>query len=99
VSGRNLADQSFAHSAAATQTREVGLGAGFIEKNQSIGVDLSYLLFPPRPRFGNVGAILLGGVEGLFLKDNPSFLSQRSTVDSDTSKPRRSLISMSVASG
>ena len=94
-----MTHQAFAHLAAATQTREVGLGSGFVEKNQTIGIDLLYFLSPRRTRFSNVGPTLLGGVEGLFLNDNPSFLSQRSTVETEASRSNSFLISVSVASG
>lgn len=62
MSGQNPTQQSLAHGAAAARTSQVGLGSRFIQKNQAIRIDLFYVLFPPRPRFGNVGPVLLGGI-------------------------------------
>src|SRR5215210_4570627 len=46
--------------------------AGLVDKDQVLGVDLPDLLAEDRPLLLDVGAILLAGVERLFLRHNPS---------------------------
>jgi len=57
----------------ATQTRQVGLGTGFVQKDQP-GRVKTCLPTPPEPaRPGDVRTILLTGAECLFLYVSPNF--------------------------
>ena len=56
-----------------TQARQVGLGPGFVQKDQPGRVKTG-LLAPPEPaRPGDVRTILLTGAECLFLYVSPNF--------------------------
>jgi hypothetical protein len=51
----------------APQRRHIGFGPGLIDEYQTGGVDPLPILDPLRPAAGDVGAILLGGNQRLFL--------------------------------
>lgn len=96
---RGFISQPFTHSASPTQPREVGSRAGFIQKNQAIRIDPLQFFPPLLASLDDIRAILLAGVERLFLKESSSLPSQRSIVDRATVSSSCSLISASVASG
>jgi hypothetical protein len=50
----------------------VGLGPGFVDKDQPSGLKPTLVFLPPLAPAGNIGAVLLTGVQGLFLNVMPS---------------------------
>jgi hypothetical protein len=50
----------------------VGLGPGFVDKDQVFGVKPALIFLPPLAPAGDVGAILFAGVQALFLNVMPS---------------------------
>ena len=52
----------------APQRRHIGFGPGLIDEHQPSGIDPILILGPLRPPPGNIGTILLGGNQRLFLK-------------------------------
>jgi hypothetical protein len=51
----------------APQRRHIGFGAGLIDEHQPSGIDPIFILGPLRPPTGDIGAVLLGGNQRLFL--------------------------------
>ena len=51
----------------ASQRRHVGLGPGLVDEHQAGEIDPFPILGPLRPPTGNVGTVLLGGNQRLFL--------------------------------
>jgi len=49
------------------QRRHIGLGPGLIDEHQPSGINPIPILGPLRPPTGDIGAILLGGNQRLFL--------------------------------
>ena len=83
--------------------RHVGAGPGLVDEDEAIGVERG---LPPdelAPRFGDIGAVLLGGVQALFLSVSLCALTNRHTVLSPTVTPHdaasASRISAKVRSG
>jgi len=68
----SFGEQSLAPAGAAAEPSHVGLGPGLVDKEKSTRIDASTLKDPLVTMLRNVRAVLLGGVERLFLKDNPS---------------------------
>jgi hypothetical protein len=54
--------------------------AGFIDEDQRAEVKPGLRRPPDLPRYGNVEAVLLAGVESSFLKRSPSFFTVRQTL-------------------
>jgi hypothetical protein len=50
----------------------VGLGPGFVDKDQVLGVKPALVFLPPLAPAGDVGAVLFAGVQALFLNVIPS---------------------------
>jgi hypothetical protein len=48
--------------------RHVGGGPGLVDEDQSLGIEVELILEPLFAPGQDVGAILLGGVRGLFLR-------------------------------
>jgi hypothetical protein len=44
----------------------IGLGPGLVEEHQAPGVKPALVRLPPRPPAGDVGAILLAGMQAFF---------------------------------
>ena len=59
------------------------------DEDQPAGIVGGLLLFPCDTPFDDIGAILFGGVNRLFLKDNPARRSAMSTAETLQSIPRR----------
>ena len=57
----------------ASQTGQVGFGAGLVDKDQPRRVQRRLLPPPVAARSGNIGPILLTGTECLFLYVSPIF--------------------------
>jgi hypothetical protein len=68
MAGRGGIHQSLASRSTAAQASHIGLGAGLVEEDQASEVYLARSLSPGLTLFYDVGAILLAGVERLFLK-------------------------------
>jgi hypothetical protein len=48
--------------------RHVGRGPGFVNEDQPLGVEIELAVEPGLPPLHDVGAVLFGGVRGLFLR-------------------------------
>ena len=63
---RHLGDQASAAAAAPVPAGHVGLGPGLVDKHQAPRVKPALMRLPPGPAAGDVGAILLAGVQAFF---------------------------------
>lgn len=63
---RNVADQSLATRAAASETDHVDGDRGLIDKDQSRRIKIALLTNPAPPRSRHVGAVLLGCPQAFF---------------------------------
>ncbi len=61
-----FADQAPAFRAASAQADHVGAGPGLVDEHQPIGVKLRLLRLPVLSGFGDVGPVLLAGVQRFF---------------------------------
>jgi hypothetical protein len=61
-----LGDQPLAASGAAVRARHVGLGPGLVDEDEPRRIKATLILLPLRPSPGDVGAILLAGVQAFF---------------------------------
>jgi hypothetical protein len=61
--------------------RHAGVDAGLIDEEQIGRIDRRRIDAPRVPRGGDVGALLLGSVTGLFLRRQPSCWSARQIAD------------------
>lgn len=66
VAMRDFTDQPFAARRPAAQSYHVGRGAGFVDEDQALGIELRLIFNPSRPRFGDVRPILLRGAKAFF---------------------------------
>lgn len=62
----NLRDQPLAAGRTPMRTGHVGFGPGFVDEDQTLGIELSLMPPPSQPPAGNVGPILLAGVQAFF---------------------------------
>jgi hypothetical protein len=65
---RDADPQTFAAPAAAVTARQVGGRPGFVDEDQTLGGEFELAFEPSLAAFRDVGAILLRGVRGLFLR-------------------------------
>jgi len=63
---RRFAKKPFAAFAASAGANHVGRGAGLVEKDKLAWIKPVLRVFPIGPRLGDVGPILLAGVQSLF---------------------------------
>ena len=63
---RNVADQSLATRAAASETDHINGDRGLIDKDQSRRIKIALLTNPAPPRSRHVGAVLLGCPQAFF---------------------------------
>ena len=63
---RHLGDEPRAAAAAPVPAGHVGLGPGLVDKHQAPGVKPALMRLPPGSAAGDVGAILLAGVQNFF---------------------------------
>jgi len=63
---RGFADQSLPERTAAMRAGHLGIGTGFVQEDQLRRVKLALAALPGRARFGDVRAVLLGGVQRFF---------------------------------
>jgi len=64
---RHLGFDALTAQRPAPQRRHIGFGPGLIDEHQPSGVDPILILGPLRPPTGDIGTILLGGNQRLFL--------------------------------
>ena len=65
---RDTSTQPFAFLSAAAQTGHVGRRAGLINEDEFGGIEFELVLEPGLAPLQDIGAILLAGVRGLFLR-------------------------------
>lgn len=63
---RNARDEALAARAPATERRHIGLDPGFVDENQTLGINLVLIAFPARAMAGYAGAILRGRENAFF---------------------------------
>jgi hypothetical protein len=63
---RDLRDQPLAASAASVSARHVGLGLSLVDEDETGGIRPPLILLPLCSSAGDVGAILLAGVQAFF---------------------------------
>jgi hypothetical protein len=63
---RHTGHQALTPWGAAMRAGHVGLRPGFIDEDQASGINAALVALPPLALAGDVGAILLGGVQGFF---------------------------------
>lgn len=67
VAVRRLVEQTLAPLRAATQPRHVRLGPGLVDEDQAIRIKQQDQIVPQRTPLGDIGAVLLSGMDRLFL--------------------------------
>jgi len=68
VSMRHAHPKSLAASAAPVAARHVGRGPGLVDEDQPVGIEVELILEPLFASDQDVGAVLFGGVRGLFFR-------------------------------
>jgi hypothetical protein len=63
---RNLGHEPCTARAAAMSARHIGLGPGLVDEDQAGWIKFALLPFPASPPLGDVGPILLAGVQAFF---------------------------------
>jgi hypothetical protein len=63
---RHLGDQARAAQRAPAAAGHVGLGPGLVDEDQAPWVKPALILLPPQPPQGDVGPVLLAGVQAFF---------------------------------
>jgi hypothetical protein len=71
--------QTFAQQSPAVATRHVRFGARFVQEDQASKIDARRAGLPLLALLEDIGPILLGRPQRLFLKENPSFFRARHT--------------------
>jgi hypothetical protein len=94
-----VADQPFAFGRTATQPRHVGFGRRLIDEDQSRRIEPALAALPPPARLRNIGTVLFGRMERLFLYVSPILAKTQWMAATVHPKPKRCLISASVRSG
>ncbi len=95
----DFGDESLALGTASPQAGEITLRAGFVNEHKATNVYSFELVVPDEPSGGDVGPVLLGGVDRLFLNVSFNCFNARQIVLAATWTPSRSRSSASVASG
>jgi hypothetical protein len=62
----DVGDQSLAARGAAMGAGHVGLGPCLVDEDQAGGIDAALMATPARAAVGDVGPMLLGGVQAFF---------------------------------
>jgi hypothetical protein len=100
---RDAGAQALAPRRPSAQARHLCVQPGFVDEDQPLRVQIRLRLEPGVARRGDVRAVLLAGVGGLFWNDQPWRRKKRCTVEgakrSPCSRSSRSVISTSVMSG
>jgi hypothetical protein len=68
VAMRHAHPKPLAAPAAPVAARHVGRGPGLVDEDQPVGIEVELILEPLFASDQDVGAILFGGVRGLFLR-------------------------------
>jgi len=66
VAVRNLGDEREAALHPAMGARHIGFRPGFVDEDEALWIKLRLDFLPARAMTGNVGPILLGGIERFF---------------------------------
>lgn len=66
VALRHVGHQALAAGCVAMGAGHVGLGPGLVHEHQAGGIDAPLVATPPLPLAGDVGPMLLGGVQAFF---------------------------------
>src|SRR5213075_740728 len=85
---RDLGDQPLAASAASMRARHVGLGPSLVDEDETGGIKPPLVLLPLRSSPGDLGALLLAGVQAFFLELIPSCSQKCQTAKQLTLIPR-----------
>ena len=85
---RNLVDETLALRRPAAQAGHVGLGPGFVDEDQSPGIDEALIGAPSSAVAAYVRAILLACDEGLFLNVTPILRKKRLSIEVSAWTPR-----------
>ena len=72
---RSVTDQPLAFGRAAAQARHIGLGRRLVDEDEPGRVERSLAAFPAPAGLGDIGPVLLGRMERLFLYVSPSLVS------------------------
>src|ERR1700684_1297582 len=96
---RHLLHQTLSHRGSSPQACHVGLAPGLIDEDQAMDIVAGLIDSPLLASCCDIGPILLGGRERLFLKESPMRRSAISTAETLQAMPRRSWSCLAVASG
>jgi hypothetical protein len=96
---RCVTNQPFTFGRPAAQPRHVRLGRRLVEEDQPGRIDPALAASPAPARFGNIGPVLLGRMECLFLYVSPILARTQWIAATVYASPSRCLISSSVRSG
>jgi hypothetical protein len=99
MSMRRMTDQSLAFGRTAPQAGQVCFGRRFVDEDKPRRLERALAAFPVAAGLGDVGPVLLGRVERLFLYVSPSLPSTQWIAPIVQPKPNRCLISSKVTSG
>jgi hypothetical protein len=75
MSVRRMTDQAFALGGTAAQPCHVRLGRRLVDEDEPGRVERRLTAFPAPPGLGDIGPVLLGRMERLFLYVSPSLVS------------------------
>ena len=95
---RRMADQSFAPRRTTAQERHVRLGRQLVDEDKPGRVERSLTALPPAPGLRDIGPVLFGRVERLFLYVSPIRVSTQWIAPIVQSKHSRCVISSRVTS-
>lgn len=63
---RDMANEALTAQRSAVRAGHVGLGPGFIDKDQALRINASLIASPTGALASDVGPLLLGGAQGFF---------------------------------
>ena len=84
---RDADPQPLAPRAASVAARHVGRGPGLVDEHQALGIEVELTLEPGLALAQDVGAVLLAGVGGLFLRVMAWRLKKRCSVPKPNDRP------------
>jgi hypothetical protein len=94
-----MTDQPFPIGRTTVQARHVRFGGRLVDEDKPGRVEPALAPLPATPRLGDVGPVLLGRMERLFLYVSPSLDNTQWIAPTVQSNPSRCLISSKVTSG
>jgi hypothetical protein len=78
----NFGQEAFPDRSASAEAGHIGFGPGFVDENQTSRRSRRLLAFPVLAFLSDIGPVLLGGMNRLFLKDRRNRESAMPTADS-----------------